>query len=289
MNFTFFLILLTIEALLYLLSRGRVKEFFKELDKKNYPLSETFMPMGHFLLALIGYKYSSTYDNKAFSKLAELYDFRQGRFFLQIHWAKKMGNLLLGLLIGSFLLLAYGETDMALLIFVVFISIVLFLLPDFELNKALEKRHLQLRLDFPDFINKLILLINAGMTINRAWERVASASHKETPLYEEVTRASLEVKGGKSEGEVYEEFARRCRIPEISRFITVILQNLRKGNAEMVAVLRVQASECWEMRKHTAKRLGEEASTKLLLPLMLMFLAILIIVGTPALLALSNM
>lgn len=75
----------------------------------------------------------------------------------------------------------------------------------------------------------------------------------------------------------------------ISRFITVILQNMRKGNAEMVAVLRLQANECWDLRKHTAKRLGEEASTKLLLPLMLMFLAILIIVGTPALLALNNM
>lgn len=59
-------------------------------------------------------------------------------------------------------------------------------------------------------------------------------------------------------------------------------------SAELVPLLRVFAMECWELRKNTARRLGEEASTKMLLPLMLMFLAILLIVGTPAVLALRN-
>lgn len=284
-----FLIVLTLETVLYLLSRRQAATFFEDLDQKKYPLRNTFMPMGYYLLLLLGYKFRSSYDTKTLNKLAELYDYRQSRYYLQIHWAQKTGNLLLALLLGSFLLLTYGETDLTLLVFVMFVCVLCFMIPDLETKKALEKRHLHLRLDFPDFINKLILLVNAGMTVTRAWERIASSTQKETPLYAEIVTVYREIKGGKSEGEAYEEFARRCRIPEISRFITVILQNMRKGNAEMVAVLRLQANECWDLRKHTAKRLGEEASTKLLLPLMLMFLAILIIVGTPALLALNNM
>ncbi len=57
----------------------------------------------------------------------------------------------------------------------------------------------------------------------------------------------------------------------------------------MVPVLRLQANECWLMRKNTAQRLGEEASTKLLLPMMLMLIAILLIVAAPAILALRNL
>ena len=42
------------------------------------------------------------------------------------------------------------------------------------------------------------------------------------------------------------------------------------------------------MRKNAAKRLGEEASTKLLFPMMLMFIAILLIVAMPAVLAMRG-
>jgi tight adherence protein C len=43
------------------------------------------------------------------------------------------------------------------------------------------------------------------------------------------------------------------------------------------------------MRKNAAKRIGEEASTKLLLPMMLMFIAILLIVALPAVLAMRGL
>lgn len=284
-----FLFVLLLEGLVYFLARGRTRELFEKLDSREYPFKATFMPMGYYLLSAIGYKFTTPYDSKLCNRLAELYDCSKGRLQLQIHWAKKTGNLLVGLLLGSFLLVAYGETDFIVVIFILLVAVTLFMAPDYEIHKQLEERHLRIRLDFPNFISKLLLLINAGMTVNRAWDRVVSTSKRNTPLDDEVTRVLQEIKGGKPEGQAYEEFARRCRTPEVTRFITVILQNMRKGNAEMVAILRVQANECWEMRKHAAKRLGEEAETKLLLPLMLMLVAILMIVATPAMLALKNM
>ena len=42
------------------------------------------------------------------------------------------------------------------------------------------------------------------------------------------------------------------------------------------------------MRKSVAKRLGEEASTKILIPLMIMLVGIIIIVATPAILSFSS-
>jgi len=68
----------------------------------------------------------------------------------------------------------------------------------------------------------------------------------------------------------------------------VLLQNVRKGNAELVSILRVHANECWEMRKNAAKKLGEEASSKMLLPMAIMLVSILMIVAAPAMLALQG-
>ena len=42
------------------------------------------------------------------------------------------------------------------------------------------------------------------------------------------------------------------------------------------------------MRKNAVKRLGEEASTKMLIPMMIMFFSIIMIVILPALLSMSG-
>jgi tight adherence protein C len=68
----------------------------------------------------------------------------------------------------------------------------------------------------------------------------------------------------------------------------VVVQNLKKGNSEMVALLRIMSNDAWEMRRAAAKRLGEEASTKMIFPLVLMLVAILIIVAMPAVISLKN-
>lgn len=160
---------------------------------------------------------------------------------------------------------------------------------DSDIKKKIEKRRLLLRLDFPDFLNKLVLLLNAGMTFSKAWEKAYIEEKKDRPIYQEIYTVIMEIKAGKPEAQAYDDFAIRCRIPEISKFISIAQQNLRKGNSDMARVLRLQAMECWEVRKNAAKRLGEEASTRMLLPLMIMLIAILAIVATPAVLAINGM
>ena len=110
---------------------------------------------------------------------------------------------------------------------------------------------------------------------------------KDTPLYNELRTVLADIRGGKSQITAFEDFA-KDEIPEITKFVSVVLQNLSKGSSEMIPILRLQATECWEMRKHAAKRLGEEASTKMLFPMLLMFVAIILIVATPAVLALMS-
>jgi tight adherence protein C len=165
----------------------------------------------------------------------------------------------------------------------------LFFLLDNDLEKKKRKKYDMIRADFPDVVSKLVLLVNAGMTINRAWEKVCGDSKKETPLYRELKTTYMQIQGGRSESEAYEEFAKRCKVREITKFMTLIIQNMKKGNSDLVPLLKLQADECWELRKARAKQLGEEASAKLIMPMMIMFVGILIIVILPAIMQLNNL
>jgi tight adherence protein C len=160
---------------------------------------------------------------------------------------------------------------------------------DKDLENKQKKKYESIRADFPDIVSKLVLLVNAGMTLNRAWEKICTESKKKTHLYQELKTTYLQIQGGKPEGEAYEEFARRCRVREITKFVTLVIQNLKKGNGDLVPLLKLQAEECWELRKMRAKQLGEEASAKLIIPMMIMFIGILIIVVLPAVLQLSSL
>jgi len=47
-------------------------------------------------------------------------------------------------------------------------------------------------------------------------------------------------------------------------------------------MLKNLSNECWETRKNLAKQKGEEASSKLLFPMMLMLMAVFIVIMVPA-------
>ncbi|HPZ04720.1 MAG TPA: type II secretion system F family protein [Clostridiales bacterium] len=256
------------------------------LDKKEYPMKE-FLPAGLFILDTFKHSYNTGYDRRVALAVTELYGHRKALLMLRVHWGNKISLALLALLFIGFVGM-FTEIDGGYLFFCVLILAAVIVLSDRELNEKVKKRRQSIQLEFPDFVNKLTLLVNAGLTVSKAWEKAAFDAERQTPLYKELRIAVQAVRAGASEYKAYEEFAKRCHVPAVTRFVTVVLQNIRKGNSELVPVLRLLADECWEMRKNTAKKFGEEASTKLLLPMMLMFIAILLIVGMPAVLALRN-
>ncbi|HHW48867.1 MAG TPA: type II secretion system F family protein [Clostridiaceae bacterium] len=271
---------------LYFVSRDKYSEFIKPLDKKDYPL-KPFIPAALLLMDIIRYKYRTSYDRKLLMGITEVSGSKYSHYYLRIHWANKILYAFLGLFISVFLGL-FTQHDTLYYIFCILVTAFLAYMPDKELNKRIKDRRKSIQMDFPDFLNRLTLLINAGMTVSKAWEKVVTDSKQKGALYEELAVTISDIRAGKSEYKAYEEFAKRCRTPEITRAVAIIIQNLRKGNSELVSVLRVYANECWEMRKNTAKKLGEEASTRMLAPMMLMLVAILIIVAAPAAISLQS-
>ena len=185
------------------------------------------------------------------------------------------------------------NTAITMLLLGFVLAIIMYFAKEEELKKEIQERNQQMQLDFPEFINKLTLLISAGMTITKAWEKIIKDyNHKKNTnkgekrfLYEEAVVTWFQIQGGTSEIVAYEEFGKRCKLPEFMKFSSLLLQNLRKGTNTLIEALNDLSTEVWVKRKDVARILGEQASSKLLIPMMMMLLIVLIVILVPAFLS----
>lgn len=156
-----------------------------------------------------------------------------------------------------------------------------------EAEKKQERKQQMIR-DYPEIMNKLTLLIGAGMIVRRAWKKIVEDYETEKEqwgiryAYEEMKQTVFEMDSGISEAESYERFGRRCNVQQYMKLGTLLSQNLRKGTKGLSQILKIEAIQAFEERKAYAKRLGEEAGTKLLFPMFLMLGIVLVIIIVPA-------
>ena len=118
--------------------------------------------------------------------------------------------------------------------------------------------------------------------MKNAWIRVAETrktkNDKVDYLTEEMFLTKNQMDNGISEEKAYEMFGRRIGILTYMKFSTLLVQNLKKGTANLINILEYESADIFNERKENAKILGEEASTKLLVPMVLMMTIIFAII-----------
>ena len=186
---------------------------------------------------------------------------------------------------------ALKTRGIVLMVMAVLIGILLYALEKQNTYKEEKQKRFQMLLDYPELINKFTLLLGAGMTVRNTWRKMVQDYERQKEewgiryAYEEMKVTLNEMQSGITEAESYERFGRRCKTQEYVKFGALLSQNLRKGTKGLVQMLKVDAAQAFEERKARAKRLGEEAGTKLLLPMFLMLAVVLVIVIVPAFLS----
>lgn len=156
-----------------------------------------------------------------------------------------------------------------------------------ELDQRLEARKRELLLDYPEIVNKLALYMGAGMTVRNAFLKMGEDYKKQKEerkkyVYEEILMTCYELQGGRSEAEAYAHFGKRCQVQAYMKLSALLSQNIRKGSNDLLRVLGQEADNAFAERKNLAKKLGEEAGTKLLLPMMMMLCVVMVIIMIPA-------
>ena len=128
------------------------------------------------------------------------------------------------------------------------------------------------------------------MTIQGAFRKIAF-HYKETRgnelhyAYEEMLNACYQMEKGTGEAAAYENFGQNCQDLRYIKFGSMLSQNLKKGSKGLSELLMREASLGMEERRNLARRMGEEAGVKLLLPMMLMLVLVMVILIVPSVLA----
>ena len=127
------------------------------------------------------------------------------------------------------------------------------------------------------------------MTARSAWIKMArdyeecEKQKEKRPAYEEMVYTMHELQSGASESEeIYEHFGDRCGLATYRKFGVLLSQNLKKGTRGLADLLKQESVNAFEERNRFCKNAGEEAGTKMLLPMFLMLGVVLIMIVFPA-------
>jgi len=165
------------------------------------------------------------------------------------------------------------------------LGVVLAIRPYISASREIEKRRRLIIMELPIMMSKLMLLVGAGETVQGALVRCLDGKQPDNhPLYKEWRGAMDALRNGHPFHMALERFNRRCAVQEASVFTTVLLLNYRKGGEHFVLALRELSYSLWEKRKAAARARGEEASSKLVFPLVGILLVLMVLVAAPAVL-----
>ena len=178
------------------------------------------------------------------------------------------------------------------------------LLPLYEKQKeseAKKKKKRELMEDYPEIVSKLTVFSGAGLPVRRAWElgkylqpnndnkwarkHTKTGTQTERAAYREMAAAYHRMQRGVPELQAYAEFGAGCRLRPYRKLSGLLEQNVRNGAEGLRKALETEMESAFEEEKALARRRGEEASTKLMLPLFLMLMIIMVMVSVPAFLA----
>jgi tight adherence protein C len=135
--------------------------------------------------------------------------------------------------------------------------------PRYWVHKRIEKRVEDIRSGFPDALDLLLVCVEAGQSLDQSIIRVAAEIEPSYPaLAQEFLTVAQEMKAGRDRRDVLRAMGDRCDIPDITSFVTVLIQSQTFGTS-VADALRVYAAEMRDKRIMRAEEKANVLPTKL--------------------------
>ena len=153
-----------------------------------------------------------------------------------------------------------------------------FYLPNVFLSNMISRRQQALKDAFPDSLDMLRICVQAGMSVELAFGRVAKElASQSIELAEEFSLTTAELSYLSDRRVAYENLGKRTGLLGIKGVATALIQAERYGTPVGQA-LRVMAKENREMRMLEAEKKAAALPPKLTVPMIIFFLPVLFIV-----------
>mgnify|MGYP003290336158 CR=1 FL=1 len=145
----------------------------------------------------------------------------------------------------------------------------------------------ELMKDLPLFLCLTYTLLEAGLQLPKAIEICESAFKDNNSLNMEIKNMRAQVLSGISSSDAIEKMALRIQIPEAQSALLLVARYGRFGTSEVLNLLSLQASACWDLCRTASRKKRERESLALLFPMTLDFICVLLVATTPAIISLG--
>lgn len=165
-----------------------------------------------------------------------------------------------------------------------------FILTSAVLEQMGKRRTREFRKLFPDFMDLLLVCVDAGLSINAALDRVTREFLLTTPDFGiQLSIINLEIRAGRPLHEALSNFSKRINVEEAQTLAVLFKQSEELGSS-VSKTLRVFSREMRQMRLIRAEEKANALPIKMLFPMALfMFPVNLIIVLVPIMLIIMQM
>lgn len=159
-----------------------------------------------------------------------------------------------------------------------------------KLQEEGKKCQEQAERDFPVIVHLLTLYMGAGLSFFSAVKRISQNYQKQRELddskkyaFEKMMRMEQQMSNGVSQREACQDWGMQFRTDSYQKLSLILIQSFTKGGREAAMLMEAEEREAFHKRIDRAKKEGEEASTRLLFPMILLLCQVMLLVMYPAL------
>ena len=191
------------------------------------------------------------------------------RMFHAMQFLLGIGMLLVGLLYTYMLSRTQQLETQMIVMCTVIPAAAGYYLPQYWVQRRLQTRQQKITEGFPDALDMMLVCVEAGQSLDQSIARVAKEIGAAYPeLSEEFEIVSQEVRAGKERVMVMRDMSERVGLPDITSFVTTMIQSATFGTS-IAEALRVYSAEMRDKRVMRAEEKANTLPTKLTLGTMM--------------------
>ena len=269
-------------AVLFIIQLNRGKRYetvVNSINGQEYPLCDLY-GVGFCWSNTSLFAFSGKKASVLKSQAAMLYDLQYAEYYANVVWAQTLTFTHLFLTVTFLMSGMMYDTAMFMLIAGIFLTILVSSYCYSNMKNTLDKRTEECESQLPEVVSTMAVLVNSGMVLREAWETISK--NGTGAFYTLMQKACENMNNGCSDSDAVFLLGKASNSTEIKKFTSALLQSMEKGGGELKGFLAQQSSELWKTKRQVMLQGGEKAATKLLLPIVLIFIGIIIIIMTAA-------
>jgi tight adherence protein C len=200
------------------------------------------------------------------------------RTFHFLQFALGISFLIIGVLVAIYLNVTGEPETKNIMMIILGPGVTGYMLPKYWVTKRQQKRQEEIINGFPDSLDMMLVCVEAGQSLDQSIIRVSKEIRAGFPaLADEYETVANEMKAGKDRVSVLRDMSERAGVPDVSSFVTVLIQSASFGTS-IAEALRVYASEMRDKRVMRAEEKANTLPTKMTLATMMLTVPPLLII-----------